>query len=82
MTTRLRAHFDGKVIVPDEPVNLPTGQQLIVDLRAVTELLHPKGISGRQMLELVKRINWPLEDLAEVKKAIEEDCKQVDHDEW
>jgi len=25
MTTTLIAHFDGKVIVPDEPVELPTG---------------------------------------------------------
>ena len=24
MTTAFRAHFDGKVIVPDEPVDLPT----------------------------------------------------------
>ena len=24
MTTTLRAHFDGKVLVPDEPVELPT----------------------------------------------------------
>ncbi|MEX0777441.1 MAG: hypothetical protein WD042_17185 [Phycisphaeraceae bacterium] len=28
MTTRLRAHFDGKVLVPDEPVDLPVGEPL------------------------------------------------------
>jgi hypothetical protein len=28
MTTTLIAHFDGKVIVPDEPVELPTGCRL------------------------------------------------------
>ena len=28
MTTRITAHFDGKVIVPDEPVELPVGQPL------------------------------------------------------
>lgn len=31
----LKAHFDGRVIVPDEPVNLPTNQKLIVQLEAV-----------------------------------------------
>jgi hypothetical protein len=28
----ISAHFDGKVIVPDEPVELPTGQRLRVHL--------------------------------------------------
>jgi hypothetical protein len=26
----IRAHFDGKVIVPDEPVDLPRDRQLVV----------------------------------------------------
>jgi hypothetical protein len=32
MTQTIRAHFDGKVIVPDEPVQLPVGQPLCVYL--------------------------------------------------
>jgi hypothetical protein len=32
MTLSLTAHFDGKVIVPDEPVQLPVGQPLRVHL--------------------------------------------------
>ena len=31
------AHFDGKVIIPDEPVNLPVGQRLQVHLE-VTDI--------------------------------------------
>lgn len=31
----IRGHFDGKVIVPDEPVDLPRGQQLIVHVETV-----------------------------------------------
>lgn len=30
----IKAHFDGKVIVPDEPVNLPAGQSLLVQVEA------------------------------------------------
>jgi hypothetical protein len=30
MTHTLAAHFDGRVLVPDEPVDLPTGQRLRV----------------------------------------------------
>ena len=29
----IRAHFDGTVIVPDEPVNLPVDAALAVDIR-------------------------------------------------
>ena len=32
MTQTITAHFDGKVIVPDEPVQLPVGQPLRVHL--------------------------------------------------
>jgi hypothetical protein len=32
MTRTLTAHFDGKVIVPDEPVQLPIGQRLQVQV--------------------------------------------------
>jgi hypothetical protein len=38
----VRAHFDGKVIVPDEPVNLPKGEALIVHV----ELAPPAPGSG------------------------------------
>ncbi|MDQ3813577.1 MAG: hypothetical protein M3347_06465 [Armatimonadota bacterium] len=33
MTVVIQAHFDGKVIVPDEPVDLPLNQPLIVELK-------------------------------------------------
>lgn len=36
--TTLRAHFDGRVLVPDEPVNLPQGRTLELVVREVGEL--------------------------------------------
>jgi hypothetical protein len=33
MPVTLRAHFDGKVIVPDEPVNLPVNAPLKIEIR-------------------------------------------------
>lgn len=80
--TRITAHFDGRAIVPDEPVDLSLGEKLIVDIHSASEPRRPRGISGQEMLALVRQINWPKEDLAEMKKAIEEDCEQIDHDEW
>jgi hypothetical protein len=33
MTQRIRAHFDGRVIVPDQPVDLPVNEPLEFDVR-------------------------------------------------
>ena len=35
MTITIRAHFDGAVIVPDEPVDLPPGESLVVEVRPI-----------------------------------------------
>jgi hypothetical protein len=35
MTTTVLAHFDGKVFVPDEPVDVPVGTPLRVHVEAV-----------------------------------------------
>lgn len=39
MAMRIRAHYDGKTIVPDDPVDLPVNQSLEVQLTVV----EPKG---------------------------------------
>jgi hypothetical protein len=33
----IRGHFDGKVFVPDEPVNLPAGRPLILHVEVATQ---------------------------------------------
>ncbi len=33
----IRGHFDGKVIVPDEPVDLPTNQRIIIHIQSVDQ---------------------------------------------
>ena len=37
----LRAHFDGRVLVPDEPVDLPQGRTLEIQVREVEPGTHP-----------------------------------------
>jgi|GraSoiStandDraft_55_1057291.scaffolds.fasta_scaffold1277691_1 hypothetical protein len=61
MSMSIRAHFDGKVIVPDEPVELPVDQPLNVEVhlavaeysnlspeerRAAVDRLAARAISG------------------------------------
>jgi hypothetical protein len=65
MTKTIRAHFDGKVIVPDEPVDLPVDQPLDVELRLSETSAHspatPEVIEERlRKLKLISgRIEGP-----------------------
>ena len=47
MTTTLIAHFDGKVIVPDEPVELPTDCPLEIRIEAATAHTQRAGSLSR-----------------------------------
>jgi hypothetical protein len=33
----IKGHFDGKVIVPDEPVNLPANQRLLIHVQPLAD---------------------------------------------
>ena len=39
--TKLKAHFDGKVLIPDEPVDLPTDCLLEVQVQPVSYQVEP-----------------------------------------
>ena len=43
--TTVTAHFDGKVIIPDEPLDLPPNQPLIVRIEPVGEN-HPAAVGS------------------------------------
>ena len=68
---RIRAHFDGKVIVPDEPVDLPPNT--VLDLRiedgSETETTVPlKGTRLEDLLELAG--TWHGDDADEIIRMI------------
>lgn len=72
MTTTLKAHFDGKVIVPDEAVELPLNTALRVEVAPVDAELAAFEESRRRVLALARNIscgigprNWTREDLYE-----------------
>ena len=41
----------------------------------------PVGIPGRVLVERIEALNWPREDLEEMKRALE-DTERIDWDEW
>lgn len=55
-----RGHFDGKVIVPDEPVNLPPGQRLM--LRAEPEPAGTPETAAEAARRLAQDAPWAHRD--------------------
>lgn len=51
----IRAHFDGKVLVPDEPVSLPVGKPLDVDVREPSNGVSPEVAAA---MEAAKDPGW------------------------
>ena len=60
MSQTITAHFDGRVIVPDEPVQLPAGQQLRVHL----ELVEPPPARFADLLQFAADLPDAPSDLA------------------
>ena len=48
MRLTIRAHFDGRFIVPDEPVDLPAGQSLVAELVMPEQPIPPATLAERQ----------------------------------
>jgi hypothetical protein len=69
--TTLKAHFDGKVLVPDEPVNLPVNRALKVQVEPVEPSAAPAS-EEKPLLKLLKAIeampsnpDWPPDGAAQ-----------------
>lgn len=71
MTTRLKAHFDGNVLVPDQPVDLPIGCPLEVEVSALTELSE----TAKMLLEMA-RIGAAMPDNPDTPV---DGAEQIDH---
>ena len=71
MTTKLRAHFDGRVLVPEEPVDLPIGQS--VEIRVGRATHESGGAPGTPPAVLAAARSEPhvsSEDVAELERTI------------
>jgi hypothetical protein len=69
--TVVKAHFDGKVLIPDEPVKLPVNCALELHIQPVEASL-PASVTGKPLLRLLKALeelpanhNWPADGAAQ-----------------
>lgn len=77
----IKGHFDGKVIVPDVPVNLPAGRRFtfLVDPHEIS-LATPVGVPGTSLLRFGGKIS--IGELDSMTHAIEKGCERTDPNEW
>jgi hypothetical protein len=75
MMIAIRGYYDGKVIVPNGPVDLPAGKELLFHLQDATNPIAPTGVSGESLLRFSGTIG--VEDLEHMSQAITEGCEQV-----
>lgn len=66
----ITGHFDGKVIVPDEPVNLPPGQRLLLHIEPAQpippKIIQPGSAVGQ--IELSEDFDAPLDELSDYRE--------------
>ncbi len=57
MSITIHAHFDGAVIVPDEPVELPIGERIEIEIRQMNPEASDLDLAARKaaLQELISR---------------------------
>jgi hypothetical protein len=69
----IHAHFDGKVIVPDEPLDLPSGEALIVRVEPVS------GMPGPAEDSPASSLGWLLENASDSPALAADLAREHDH---
>ena len=59
----------------------PGKQRQVLDFTLELSGEPPRGISGKELVEFTAGL-FPPEDIEQIKRAIEEDCGQIDASEW
>ncbi|HET6387287.1 MAG TPA: hypothetical protein VFJ58_28180 [Armatimonadota bacterium] len=76
MTTTFRAHFDGSVLVPEEPVDLPLGEVLQFEVAGASAQRPPPDITeDGPLLRLLRA----LEDIPANLDAPNDAAANLDH---
>ena len=78
MTKLLRAHFDGKVFVPDEPVDIPIGAPLELSVHCRSEVATDVPDHNASMSELA---DW-IESLPPSTKDASPGDRAAEHDHY
>lgn len=76
----IRAQYDGKVLVPDELLNLQAGQRLLIRIESEDARPTPRGVPGASLLAFAGSLS--ADEAAEMMRDIDEGSGKVDPDGW
>lgn len=83
MTTTLRATFDGKVFVPEGPVDVPAGVSLTLTVvNSAVEPPLPPRMTLNELNAWVKANPPDLQAVKELKEYIDQEFSKVDPRDW
>jgi predicted DNA-binding antitoxin AbrB/MazE fold protein len=73
MTMKFRVHFDGRVLVPEEPVDLPVGESVEIRVRlAANEHVAAPGMPSAVLAAALSEPHISSEHVAELERNIAE----------
>lgn len=78
MVRVLRGHFDGKVIVPEVPVDLPRNQRLIIQVEPEEAPAEPAHGTAEFIARQMEDHRISDEDAELMRAAIEDACERID----
>jgi hypothetical protein len=77
----VKARFDGKVLIPDEPLDLPRNQPVLIRIEPLAATgAALRGVQGKSLLRFAGAIDR--DDLRQMEEAIREGCERVDPNGW
>ncbi|MBC7783259.1 MAG: hypothetical protein H7144_05415 [Burkholderiales bacterium] len=79
MTTSLNARFDGKVFVPEGPVDVPAGQTVRLSL---VPLSSENGATAEQLRDLLSRHAVDPAAMKIIEDRVADDCERIERDGW
>jgi hypothetical protein len=71
--------YESEILEELQRLNADQKRQVLDYMRSLNR---PKGEPGWQLVQHAREIQFPHEDLEEMRIAIEEECERIDLDEW
>lgn len=76
---RIRCHFDGKTLVPDEPVDLPSGQRLVAIITPMPDGASAPQSSGNGDTVTKPFFEWAAENMIDDPSLPDDLARNLDH---
>lgn len=80
MTRSFRVHFDGKVLVPEVPVDLPLHERLWISVESEAADTEPKHGTVAFLMREFENRGISDDDAERMRAAIEDACERIDNE--